>query len=335
VAIPTEAIGSIPRTPELVEAMDAAARGEITSAELLRVREHAVRDTLRELAATGSPVIGDGEQSQPGFLSYALDGLDNVRGAAAPRLTAGPFRYGAHAGQYVRTARLHTELPIKQSVIAGSALSLIYPTEPIPDYPRGDFLLDLVTAAEADLRGCLEGGAYRVQLDWRDGLVRPGDAAGTDLLDRFVAIDNSVLDRFTRDEQDRIGVHVAPGAGHAGYLELLPHLLQLDVRRFYLHMGGDDCRAEILATVAEFCRMDQEIFVGVVDPDDTRVETPEEICERLLEAAEYIPRARLGSCDDRGFAPLAEDQRRARETAFAKIAARVEGTRMASERLGL
>lgn len=71
----------------------------------------------------------------------------------------------------------------------------------------------------------------------------------------------------------------------------------------------------------------------MIDPLNARVETPDEVCGLLLEAAEYIPPAPLGSCDDCGLALFADDATRSRETAFAKITARVEGTRMASEKL--
>jgi 5-methyltetrahydropteroyltriglutamate--homocysteine methyltransferase len=56
--------------------------------------------------------------------------------------------------------------------------------------------------------------------------------------------------------------------------------------------------------------------------------------EPVLEAAEYIPVAQLGTTDDCGFAPFSDDTSRTRDTAFAKIRARVEGTSMASELLG-
>ena len=82
-------------------------------------------------------------------------------------------------------------------------------------------------------------------------------------------------------------------------------------------------------------RVGQRIFVGVIDPLDPRVETLEQVCDSFLQAAEYIPLDWLGSCDDCGFSPFADDLTRSRETAFAKIAARVEGTRMASEKLGI
>ena len=67
--------------------------------------------------------------------------------------------------------------------------------------------------------------------------------------------------------------------------------------------------------------------------------------EQLLaeqDAAEFIPEERLGSTDDCGFSPFSVDRKPkhgspdvARDIAFAKIASRVEGTRIASEKLGV
>jgi 5-methyltetrahydropteroyltriglutamate--homocysteine methyltransferase len=79
---------------------------------------------------------------------------------------------------------------------------------------------------------------------------------------------------------------------------------------------------------------DHRVFVGVIAPMNPRIETPEEVCERVLEAAEYIPVAQLGTTDDCGFSPFSDDTTRTRDTAFAKIRARVAGTAMASELLG-
>jgi 5-methyltetrahydropteroyltriglutamate--homocysteine methyltransferase len=55
----------------------------------------------------------------------------------------------------------------------------------------------------------------------------------------------------------------------------------------------------------------------------------------VLEAAQYLAPDRLGTCDDCGFAPFGDDTSTARETAFAKIRARVAGTQLASAELGL
>jgi 5-methyltetrahydropteroyltriglutamate--homocysteine methyltransferase len=44
--------------------------------------------------------------------------------------------------------------------------------------------------------------------------------------------------------------------------------------------------------------------------------------------------AQLGTTDDCGFSPFSDDTSTTRETAFAKIRARVEGTALAAEILG-
>lgn len=215
--------------------MRAAAAGECSEDELAPLYESALRDTIEQLEATGSQLITDGEQTKPSFATYPLTGLENLAPDGVeipfgdghvrqlPRLTGGPFRYGVHADAYLEQALAIAGVPLKQAVIAPSALSLLYPQQPIDGYPREVFL------------------------------ARPG----------------------------------------------------------------------------------QRIFIGVIDPIDPRVETPEEVCERVLEAAEYIEPDRLGTTDDCGFAPFGDDTSTPREVAFAKIRARVEGTALASRALGV
>ncbi len=81
-------------------------------------------------------------------------------------------------------------------------------------------------------------------------------------------------------------------------------------------------------------------YIGVANPLNPRVESPEEVCEQLVTAAKYIPKERLGSTDDCGFSPFSIDVKPnhgspefARDVAFQKIANRVRGTRMAAETL--
>ena len=79
----------------------------------------------------------------------------------------------------------------------------------------------------------------------------------------------------------------------------------------------------------------RRVFVGVTDPISPRVETPAEVRDRILEAARFIDPAHLGSTDDCGFSPFGDDLSTSRDTAFAKIRARVEGNALASKELGV
>ncbi|MBM7774197.1 5-methyltetrahydropteroyltriglutamate--homocysteine methyltransferase [Actinokineospora baliensis] len=352
-SIPTELIGSIPRPKTVLDALAENAAGTLDDAGLAAVLDDAVADTIRQLEAAGSPVVTDGEQSKPSFVSYPLNNLPLAPDGAVipfadghtrtlPRLTAGPFRYGAHASTYLTTARRHASVPVKQAVIAPSALSLIYPASGIEGYSQAQFLDDLVDGAEADIRSSLDGGADSVQLDFTEGRLSLKLDPSGGLLDSFVDLNNRVLERFSDEERARIGVHTCPGGDQdsvhsldVDYVELLPKLFRLKAGRFYLQLASESDPRRVLAAVAEHSSADQRIFVGVTDPIDPRVETAEEVRDRVLAAAEFIPVSRLGTCDDCGFSPFADDVSTSREVAFAKVAARVRGTALAAEALGV
>ena len=353
-AIRTEPIGSIPRTTELLAAMSARAAGRISAEQLQTAEELALRDTIARFEETGSPIITDGEQTKPSFATYPLSGLGNFAADGVtipfadghtrqlPKLTAGPFRYGVHAVTYLKSAQRHAQRPLKQAVISASALSLLYPQSGLPGYSRETFLEDLIKEAARDIRECLDDGAVCIQIDFTEGrLALKLDPSGG-ILSSFIELNNRVLDLFTTAERQRIGVHTCPGGDHdsthsadVDYSGLLPSLFRLNAGRFYIQLASEPDRRRVLRAVRELLKPGQVLFVGVTDPINPRVETSEEVRDSVLEAAELIPLDSLGTTDDCGFSPFADDTSTSREIAFAKIKSRVEGTAMASKALGV
>jgi 5-methyltetrahydropteroyltriglutamate--homocysteine methyltransferase len=353
VSIPTEPIGSVPRPPQLIEAMRGAAEGRVSELELEALRDEALAQTISELEATGSPVITDGEQLKPSFVTYPIQGLTSLdpngvvipfadgHTRQLPALTAGPFRYLVHADSYLERAQRHATRPIKQAVISASALSLLYPAGGIDGYSRDEFVADLLDEAEADIRRSLEQGADSVQIDFTEGRLSLKLDPSGGLLRQFLDLNNTVLERFTAEDQQRIGVHSCPGgdqdsthSADVDYAGLVPGLLGLAAGRFYLELASERDRAAVLETIRTHLKPGQRIFVGVTDPIDPVIETAEQVRDRVLEAAEFIPVDQLGTTDDCGFAPFADDTSTARATAFAKIKARVDGTQLAAAQLG-
>jgi 5-methyltetrahydropteroyltriglutamate--homocysteine methyltransferase len=351
-SIPTEPIGSIPRPLQLIDAVKSL--GDHSDPRLDSLYEEAIRDTIERFEATGSPVITDGEQRKyHNFWTYCVHGLPNtapdgfkIPFAAGhtrhmPRLTAGPFRYKVFADQYLDVAMRYAHVPVKQAVISPSALSLMYPAEGIAGYPREEFIDDLLREHETEVRRCLQKGAHNVQIDFTEGrLAIKLDPAGH-LLNSFIDLNNLALSRFSAEERSRIGVHTCPGgdcdsthSGDVDYAELLPSLLELNAGNFYIALAGEQDRARVLKIIRRHLKPDQRIFVGVVAPIDPRVETPEEVRNRILEAAEYIPIEQLGSTDDCGFSPFSDDTSTSRDAAFEKIRARVLGTALAAKIIG-
>jgi 5-methyltetrahydropteroyltriglutamate--homocysteine methyltransferase len=115
---------------------------------------------------------------------------------------------------------------------------------------------------------------------------------------------------------------------------LLPYFFELHAGNFYLEYAAEKNKSAVLNAIKESAKPGQRIFIGVTNVLDPRVETPEEIRDVILEAAEIIPIDRLGTTDDCGFSPFADDVSTARKTAFEKITARILGTALAEKKLG-
>jgi 5-methyltetrahydropteroyltriglutamate--homocysteine methyltransferase len=345
--IPTEPIGSIPRPVPLIEAV---ADGKISDPVMDPMYEAAVKDTIERFEATGSPLITDGEQRKfQNFWTYSVHGLDNtapdgfkIPFAAGhtrrmPRLTKGPFRYKRYADCYLDVALKYAHRPLKQAVISPSALSLMYPPEEIPGYSRDEFIRDLLAEHEKEIRRCLEKGAAKVQIDFTEArLAMKLDPTG-ELLTTFVDLNNLALAKFSEEERKVIGVHTCPGgdrdsthSADVDYAEFLPLLFQLKVGFFCIALTGEKDPVRVLKIIRQHMKPEHRIFVGVVAPIDPRVDTPEEVRDRVIQASNYIPIDQLGTTDDCGFAPFSDDVSTSRETAFAKIRARVEGTALAA-----
>ena len=379
--IPTEPVGSLPRPSSLQAAYADYDAGRIDRAALEAEQDAAVRDSIERFEATGSPIISDGEQRWSSFATYPVtdtlggtglaDHLEPTGGQffaifadghdrQLPKLTGGPFRYRNFAADSLRKSIGLARKPMKQAVIAPSMLLLLYPLdEEIPGYPREQFEADLVDQCEQDIRRAFEAGAARVSMDFTEGrLATRNDPrnpwTGRGMLPHFIELDNRVFDRFTAQERKNIGVHTCPGgdrdsvhSADVPYSDLLPSMFQLNAGYFLMQLASERDKDKVYQLVGEHSRDDangipQMCYVGVVSPVQPRPESPEEVKNQLVRAANFIPRDRLGSTDDCGFSPFSIDEKPshgspdyARDVAFQKIRNRIEGTRMAAEQLGL
>jgi len=326
--IPTEPIGSIPRPVVLIEAI--AEAGDYADPSLDPLYEEAIRDTIKQFEATGSPVITDGEQRKyHNFWTYSGHGLHNTAPDGfkipfsaghvrrMPRLTAGPFRYRISADRYLDLAKRYAHRPLKQVLISPSALSLMYPAEDIPGYSRQEFIDDLLREHEMEIRRCFEKGAYKVQIDFTEGRLAVKLDRSGNLLNSFIGLNNLALSRFSAEERQRIGVHTCPGgdrdsthSAEVDYADLLPSLFELRAGSFYIALAGEKDRQRVLKMIRQYLRPEQRAFVGVVSLEQ------------------------LGTTDDCGFSPFSDDTSTTRETAFAKVRARVQGTELAEKVLG-
>jgi methionine synthase II (cobalamin-independent) len=174
------------------------------------------------------------------------------------------------------------------------------------------------------------------------------------MLGQFIALNNRVIDRFSAEERRNIGIHTCPGgdcdsthSADVDYAELLPSMFKMNAGYFLMQLASEPDKERVYRLIGEHSREDangvaQVCFIGVINPQNPRVETAEEVRDDLLLASKHIPKERLGSTDDCGFSPFSIDVKPkhgspdvARDIAFQKIKARVEGTRLAAAELGL
>jgi len=379
--IPTEPVGSLPRPSWLQRAYAQYDAGEITREQLEAEQDKAVKDSIEHLEQTGAPIISDGEQRWSSFATYAITdtlagtGLaDNLAGDGGqffaifadghnrqlPRLTGGPFRYKTYAADTLRKSLPMAHTPMKQAVIAPSMLALLYPLDSeIPGYTREQFEEDLVNECEKDIRQAFAAGAARVSVDFTEGrLATRNDArnpwTGRGMLPHFIDLNNRVMARFTAEERSRIGVHTCPGgdrdsvhSADVPYSDLLPSMFGINAGYFLIQLASERDKDPVYQLIGENLRDDadgvtQMAYIGVINPLNPRVESPEEVRDALVRAASFIPKEQLGATDDCGFSPFSIDEKPnhgspdfARETAWQKITNRVEGTKLAAEKLGL
>ena len=378
--IPTEPVGSLPRPMKLQAAYAGYDAGKVTKEQLTKEQDAACLDSIKRMEATGAPVVSDGEQRMSSFATYPI--TDTLAGTGLaehlapdgqyfaiftdghhrqlPRLTGGPFKYKTYAAEFTEKAVKIASKPLKQAVIAPSMLALLYSLDgEVKGYSRAQFLNDLCNECEKDIRMAFKAGAKRVSIDFTEGrLACRNDPknpwTGRKMLGHFVELNNRVIDRFTAEERKNIGVHTCPGgdcdsthSADVDYAELLPSMFKMNAGYFLMQLASEPDKERVYRLVGQHSRPDangvaQICFIGVINPQNPRVETPQEVCDDLMLASKYIPKERLGSTDDCGFSPFSIDVKPkhgspdvAREIAFQKIKSRVEGTRMASEKLGL
>ena len=379
--IPTEPVGSLPRPSWLQQAYARYDAGEISREELEAEQDKAVRDSIEHLEQTGAPIISDGEQRWSSFATYAITdtlagtGLaDHLAGDGGqffaifadghtrqlPRLTGGPFRYKTYAADTLKKSLPMAHTPMKQAVIAPSMLALLYPLDSeIPGYSREAFEEDLVAECEKDIRQAFAAGAARVSVDFTEGrLATRADPrnpwTGRGMLPHFIELNNRVMERFSAQERSRIGLHTCPGgdrdsvhSADVPYSDLLPSMFGINAGYFLIQLASERDKDRVYRLIGENLRGDangvtQMAYVGVINPLNPRVESPEEVRDALVRAANFIPKEQLGATDDCGFSPFSIDEKPnhgspdfARETAWQKISNRVQGTRLAAEKLGV
>lgn len=314
--LPTTVCGShaLPSWLHLVREAEGA--GRLGPTDLREALDDAVRIAIRDQVEAGIDVISDGEMRRTTFIRGFYPRLTGLVPLAVPR-RLGPPSYDSHHPFEVvdrvqapdglgivddfRFARAHVDRPLRVAV--PGPMTLLMPLRRGGPYASEDALVaDLVAVVNRELRALVEAGCDLVQVDepnfamgaGKHRVVRAGPAP---LLEALRATLEGV--------RTRVALHVCFGNAHGNafaaprrYAPLFPAILDAPVDQLVLEYASREM-AEI--ELWSLHGTTKQVAVGVVDVKAFRVETAEEVADRVRLALEHVPAERLWLAPDCGL----------------------------------
>ena len=356
-AIRSDVVGSLLRPPALVQAREGFEAGRLDAAVFKRIEDQAVDEAIALQEAAGLDVITDGEQRRYAFFGHlidALDGFDKLGGwAIAFRNEAGEeltfrrpvvverlrWRRSMCAEEF-SYLRARSRRALKVTLISTQQAAAYYdPERSAGAYPTRDaYLADIVDFTRREVEELVRLGCTYIQIDapqyaalldpaLREGYRRRGSDPDR-LIDACIEMDNAVIGGHW---QVTFGLHICRGNNQSmfyasgGYEPIARVFSRARFQRFLLEY--DDERSggfEPLRAVPE----DRLVVLGLVTTKKPRVETVDELRERIAEAARLIPLDRLALSPQCGFASTMAGNRIAPDDQRRKLSRVAETARL-------
>ena len=334
-----DVVGSLLRPPELLEARERHAAGEISAAAFKRVEDRAVDAVISLQERAGLPVVTDGEMRRESFQSQLVEAVEGFGGHSIDAWLWGEWHGDERVGDktterppglgVVGKLRRRRYLSVEEFVYArGRTDRTVKVTLPSPSmyanlwspelsreaYPTLDlFLEDVAEILREEVEELARLGAEYVQLDAPHYplLLDPKtrrfyEERGWDFdrwMSRGVELDNHVIG-------DHPGVTFAFHLcrGNQGSRWLVSGSYEPLARRIFgginaerLMLEYDDERSGGFEPLAHVPE-DKVAVLGLVTTKSPRRETVEDLEARLGEASRFVPPERLALSPQCGFA---------------------------------
>ncbi len=332
--LPTTLVGSYPQPDWLVDKDVLLGGGppRVRMREIWRVPEDlvpeaqddAVRLVVMDQERAGIDILTDGEERRESYFNRfatALSGIDldnpgRVKdrvgnSVLVPRVVGPIRRIGPVEIAALEFLKSQTDRPVKMTIPGPFTLTQLVVDEHYGDDRR--LAMDYAAAVNEELRALEAAGADYLQLDEPYLQAKP-DAArrfGVEAIDRAL---------------DGIGVptivHLCFGyayivSGKPSAYSFLPELAACRCT----HVSIEAAQPRLDPSVLEMLP-GKTILIGVLDLADRTVETPKTIAARIRAALAHVPADRVIVAPDCGMKYLARD------VAFGKLRAMVEGARI-------
>jgi 5-methyltetrahydropteroyltriglutamate--homocysteine methyltransferase len=340
--IPTTVVGSYPQPDWLIDRENLRNRlpPRIRVQEIWRVQEPLLEQAqddativaIRDMERAGVDIISDGEirrESYSNRFATALDGIDLDNPGMAIDRTGHPNPVPRVVGPIRRLRpvevrdleflRRNTDRRIKITVpgpftVGQQAQNDYYPNDRA-------LALALAEAINGEIRDLFAAGADVVQIDEPYLQARPEKA-------RDYGVE--VINRALEGVQGTTALHMCFGYAaivhnRKGQYDFLSELKDCIAQQISIETAQPNLDLSPLEALAA---SGKTIIQGVLNLGDSRVETPEEVADRLRAALRYVPAAQLVVAPDCGMKYLS------REVAFGKLQAMVQGASIVRNELG-
>ena len=333
----SDVIGSLLRPEYLKEARKKRASGELSHAEFKKIEDRAVDEAIALQLESGLDVISDGEMRRYAFFGHlidAIEGYDKFGGWAIPfhddQGNELVFKRPVVVSKLKRIRpmceeefvylRAKTEHPAKVTLVSAQQAAAYYDAEKSKGgYATIDaYLADLVDILKTEVDELVRLGCTYIQIDApqyaalidpdiREGYRKRGNDPDR-LLDRCIELDNAVIgNHATRGVT--FGIHLCRGNNQSkyyasgGYDPIASVFSRTKFNNFLLEY--DDERSggfEPLKHVPE----DRTVVLGLVTSKKPKLESKDELKQRIKEASKYVPMERLALSSQCGFASTEE-----------------------------
>jgi 5-methyltetrahydropteroyltriglutamate--homocysteine methyltransferase len=333
----TDVVGSLLRPPELLDARERFASGELDPAEFKEIENRAVDEALRLQEEAGLEVVTDGEMRRLSFQSQLTEAVEGFAPWDLDAFLWGQWQSDELGGLAVErpslavTGKLHRKrfLSVEEFTYAKGrtdrVLKVTLPSPSLfanfwsPDSGNGaysslqDFLADVTTILREEVDELVRLGATYIQLDapqypllvdpgYRDFYAGRGWPAER-WIELGLELDNAVIGDHPGVT---FGFHLCRGNQASrwlvsgGYDWLAEHIFPR-VRAQRLLLEYDDERSggfKPLAAVPD----DKMVVLGLVTTKTGRRETVDELTARIRAASEVVDLERLALSPQCGFA---------------------------------
>lgn len=336
----TSIAGSLPKPGWLAETRKLWPQWKAQGEALQEAKADATLLWIRAQEAAGLDIVTDGEQARQHFVHGFLEQVEGIDFANKVEMGIRNDRYKAMVPQVVAPLRLKGRVHAFEAQLARAhttrKLKFTLPgpmtiVDTVADRHYGDRVKMAMAFAEL-----LNQEALALQADGVD-IIQFDEPAFNVYMQEAADWGVRALERAAQGLTCTTAVHICYGYGIQAnvdwkktlgeqwrqYEVVFPALARSCINQVSLECYHSHVPPDLMGLLKG-----KDVMVGVIDVASDEVETPEQVCETIGRALQFVPREHLMPCTNCGLAPMD------REVARRKLEALALGAQLARERYG-